>query len=699
MAEYDGVVLIDAKIDTKNANAQMLSMENRILKATDKVSKLHEKMNTLANAKVPTEEFKEIQTQITSSERKLCALEGRMEKWQELGKSTESNTFKAMQYDAEELRKTIEYANGEKKELLDSGKAYVDPADTEEYTKLAEKAQYAEQELKVLCKRHDELVDKQRKASESTKTSGDVLNKFGKRVGGLAKRVFVFSLITRAFRSMVSAMKEGLQNYVQYSSEYNKTMSDFASSAATLKNSLAAATAPIINAMVPALTTLCNWLTTATNLISRFIAFLSGKSTWTRAAKQQVNYAKSLKGTSEAAEKAKNSLAGFDDLDVMQKEDNAGAGTAGGGEVSGAGAFEEVPFTENELSLFEKVKEILDAIVPLIIVGGVALGTWKVIGFLENLMEAHPLLGKIVGVIAIIAGLALTVYSYLDMWNNGVEWDSLIGYIVGVSLAVAGLITLGQPLIAGIVLIVAGIAGMVLAFKDMSKNGMNAKNVTLLLFSATALLAGIFMTFGAQAAWVTTIVLAVIAVFAAAMEHCGTLEEAIGYLKDAFSFLGTFLKSVFVEDWETAFKAIKSFALSILNVIIIAFESLVNSIVDGMNAMIRAAINLVNKIPGLSFSAPQIPHWSAPRIPVPALANGGITTGSTLAQIGEAGREAVLPLENNLGYLEEFADMIASKMPEAQTGPVYLQVDGKTFARLLRPYSQAENGRVGVSFT
>lgn len=697
MAEYDGVVLIDAKIDTKNANAQMLSMENRILKATDKVSKLHEKMDTLANAKVPTEEFKEIQTQITSSEEKLRALEDRMAKWQELGKRTKSNTFKAMQYDAEELRKTIEYANEEKKELLDSGKAYVAPAETEEYTKLAEKAQYAEQELKVLCKRHDELVDKQRKASESTKTSGDVLNKFGKRVAGLAKRVLVFSLITRAFRSMVSAMKEGLQNYVQYSSEYNKTMSDFASSAATLKNSLATAAAPIINAMVPALTTLCNWLTTATNLISRFIAFLSGKSTWTRATKQQVNYAKSLKGTSEAAEKAKNSLAGFDDLDVMQKEDNAG--TAGGGEVSGAGAFEEVPFTENELSLFEKVKEILDVIVPLIIVGGAALGTWKLIGFLENLMGAHPLLGQIVGILVTIAGFALMIYSYFDMWNNGVEWDSLIGFIVGVSLAVAGLIALGYPLIAGIALIVAGIAGMALAFKDMTKNGMNAKNVTLLLFSVTALLAGIFMTFGARAAWVTYIVLAVIAVFAAAMAHCGTLEEAVGYLKDAFSFLGTFLKSVFAGDWETAFKAIKSFALSILNVIIIAFESLVNSIVDGMNAMIRAAINLVNKIPGLSFSAPQIPHWSAPRIPVPALANGGITTGSTLAQIGEAGREAVLPLENNLGYLEEFADMIASKMPEAQTGPVYLQVDGKTFARLLRPYSQAENGRVGVSFT
>lgn len=38
-------------------------------------------------------------------------------------------------------------------------------------------------------------------------------------------------------------------------------------------------------------------------------------------------------------------------------------------------------------------------------------------------------------------------------------------------------------------------------------------------------------------------------------------------------------------------------------------------------------------------------------ISIPRLANGGITTGSTLANIGEAGREAVLPLENNTGWM------------------------------------------------
>ena len=87
------------------------------------------------------------------------------------------------------------------------------------------------------------------------------------------------------------------------------------------------------------------------------------------------------------------------------------------------------------------------------------------------------------------------------------------------------------------------------------------------------------------------------------------------------------------------------------------------------------------------------------RVSVPELANGGITTGSTLARIGEAGREVVLPLENNLSYLDEFARRIADKIPAAQNGPVYLQVDGKTFARLMHPYSAEESKRIGVGFS
>lgn len=80
---------------------------------------------------------------------------------------------------------------------------------------------------------------------------------------------------------------------------------------------------------------------------------------------------------------------------------------------------------------------------------------------------------------------------------------------------------------------------------------------------------------------------------------------------------------------------------------------------------------------------------------IPRLANGGITTGSTLANIGEAGREAVLPLENNTGWMDDLASKLASKMPDySGAKTVVLAVDGKEFARINLPYLQDEEIRL-----
>lgn len=45
-----------------------------------------------------------------------------------------------------------------------------------------------------------------------------------------------------------------------------------------------------------------------------------------------------------------------------------------------------------------------------------------------------------------------------------------------------------------------------------------------------------------------------------------------------------------------------------------------------------------------------------------ALATGGIVSSPTLAMVGEAGKEAVIPLENNTEWLDKLADKLATKM-------------------------------------
>lgn len=89
-----------------------------------------------------------------------------------------------------------------------------------------------------------------------------------------------------------------------------------------------------------------------------------------------------------------------------------------------------------------------------------------------------------------------------------------------------------------------------------------------------------------------------------------------------------------------------------------AFKTVVNWILekveDTLNIpfkMINGAIDIINGIPGVNITKLEL-------ISIPRLATGGITNGSTIANIGENGREAVLPLENNTGWMDLLADRI-----------------------------------------
>jgi hypothetical protein len=63
---------------------------------------------------------------------------------------------------------------------------------------------------------------------------------------------------------------------------------------------------------------------------------------------------------------------------------------------------------------------------------------------------------------------------------------------------------------------------------------------------------------------------------------------------------------------------------------------------------------------------------------IPLLAKGGIVDSATLAVIGERGKEAVLPLENNTEWMTKLANMLYQRL--GGNTPIILNVDGKTFA-------------------
>ena len=96
---------------------------------------------------------------------------------------------------------------------------------------------------------------------------------------------------------------------------------------------------------------------------------------------------------------------------------------------------------------------------------------------------------------------------------------------------------------------------------------------------------------------------------------------------------------------------------SFINGGIRAFENYVNGIIGLVNFMIRALNRLSITIPGIGdapdrtigFNVAEIGRVQFGRVSIPKLADGGIVDRPTLAMIGEAGPEAVVPLSRGRG--------------------------------------------------
>lgn len=75
-----------------------------------------------------------------------------------------------------------------------------------------------------------------------------------------------------------------------------------------------------------------------------------------------------------------------------------------------------------------------------------------------------------------------------------------------------------------------------------------------------------------------------------------------------------------------------------------------------------------------------IPDWipgvggKKVNIDIPKLATGGIVTKSTIANIGEAGKEAVLPLDRNTQWMDNFADKLASRLGNNISQPITIDM-------------------------
>ena len=151
-------------------------------------------------------------------------------------------------------------------------------------------------------------------------------------------------------------------------------------------------------------------------------------------------------------------------------------------------------------------------------------------------------------------------------------------------------------------------------------------------------------------------------------------------IKNAFSAVGSFFSGL----WTTIKNTFSTIGTTIGNAIGDAFKYVVNSIIrfaeNSINGFIRAingAINLINKIPGVNIK-------TISTLNIPKLATGGMIDQPTLAMVGERGKEAVVPLDQDRGAMQQIADMLVGKMDGGGEDTEFVgEVDGEVLFRVV----------------
>lgn len=134
------------------------------------------------------------------------------------------------------------------------------------------------------------------------------VEKFTRRIGNLAKRVLIFSVITTALRHMRSALSE----VAKENEEATQAFSD-------LKNAALIMARPLVSAVMPVLITLANLATRAALAIGNLFARFTGKSL--------SDFVKGTKKASSASKSTGRSMASFD---TVQTIGNSGSGGGAG---------------------------------------------------------------------------------------------------------------------------------------------------------------------------------------------------------------------------------------------------------------------------------------------------------------------------------------------------------------------------------
>lgn len=236
----------------------------------------------------------------------------------------------------------------------------------ESLIKNAEQLDTVEKPLASITAKFGELKAKAKGAAKSIKDLGKQMGKSFKnsvlgetigKVAGSLERILRYRTVNEFLKQIAKAFSEGVNNLYQYSkavgTDFASSMDSAATSLQYFRNSVGAMTAPILNALIPVFDSLIDRIVEGVNWLNQLFAKMTGASSWTKAIRQQKEYAEAAKDSAAAQ---KQLLAGFDELNVISSTGSSSGKTT----PDYSGMFEEVSMENISSSVTEWSDRLLD---------------------------------------------------------------------------------------------------------------------------------------------------------------------------------------------------------------------------------------------------------------------------------------------------------------------------------------------------
>lgn len=309
----DGEITFSTALDNEQLEKELKRAEREVKGLEDKVSKWSGDKSTIEK------QMDQANAAIAETEARIDSLKGRLASFPDTTSSAEE--YRANRDAMLSIGQQIEAANAKMAEQIEASdklNRQWQAADgkVRTYTERlgAAKARSAEigAEYGKAMKGVSDTTDK------ATKDAAGRFDKLARRVNGLVKSAFVFTV----FASALSAVKEHL-------AETAKENDRFAVAMANLKATMAGFAAPLVNGAVAALTGLMNMIskmldTLAGMIDSVFRTDLAGSIKAAREAAQAAEReAKARKKTAKAAKEATKSIMAFDEINALSADRDA----------------------------------------------------------------------------------------------------------------------------------------------------------------------------------------------------------------------------------------------------------------------------------------------------------------------------------------------------------------------------------------